>query len=311
VLKGAYLAEAVYDNIGLRVMGDIDMLVEKDNLLRVEQDMLALGYTPVDFNRVITQENIHFRYTLPRNNLNVEIHWTLAASNYRFRIDMENLWSRAQLVTMAQVPALALSPADLLLHLCLHTAKHTYDLQLRMLCDIGEVVQHFSADMDWQEIGARAEQWEITHAVYMILRLAKELLDVDVPADWLASLQPASFDEHYFTLASQLFLGERIDGGMGKHVQTARLWGLKGLGNKIAIIRDSLFPSRENLAIMYPAPVNSWRIYLYYPVRIKDVLMRHGVALLRLARGDIKTRAAAGQINQVSELHDWLIGVRP
>jgi hypothetical protein len=62
VLKGAYLAEAVYDNIGLRVMGDIDMLVEKDNLLRVEQDMLALGYTAVDFNRVITQENIHFRY---------------------------------------------------------------------------------------------------------------------------------------------------------------------------------------------------------------------------------------------------------
>jgi hypothetical protein len=212
---------------------------------------------------------------------------------------------------MAQVPALALSPADLLLYLCLHTAKHTYDLQLRMLCDIGEVVQRFSAEMVWQEIGARAEQWESTHAVYMILRLAKELLDVDVPADWLVSLQPASFDEHYLDLARQQFLGERIDGGMGKHVQIARLWELKGLGNKIAIIGNSLFPARESMAIMYPASKNSWRIYLYYPVRIKDVLIRHGVTLLRLARGDIKTRAAAGQINQVSELHDWLIGARP
>jgi hypothetical protein len=306
VLKGAYLAQAVYDNIGLRIMGDIDLLVQKDNLLRVEQDMLALGYEPVDCNRVITQENIHFRYTLPRNGLNVEIHWALVASNLPFQIVTEVLWSRAQPVILAEVPALTLSPMDLLLHLCLHTAKHIYDLRLRMFCDVGEVIQHFNAEIDWQEVGTRAEQWGITHAVYVILRLAQELLDVTVPADWLASLQPAGFDEHYLTLARQQVLGIRVNEGMGEHVQTARLWGQKRLNNKVAVICDSLFLSRESMAIMYPASVNSWQIYLYYLVRIKDMFIRHWITLWRLANGDLKIRTAAERINQITELHDWL-----
>lgn len=306
-LKGAHLAEAVYDNIGLRIIGDVDLLVRKDDLLRVEQELLALGYKPDDCNRVIAQDNHHFHYTQPKNGLHMEIHWVLVASKLPFQVGMEGLWSRAQPVTLAQVPALALSPADLLLHLCLHTANHTYDMQLRMLCDIGEVVQRYGARLDWQEIGARARQWGITHAVYVILRLAQELLEVAVPADWLASLEPAGFDERYLVLARQQILATRVDGGMAQNAQAARLWGPKGLGNKIAIIRDSLLPSRESMAIMYPAPVNSWRIYLYYPVRIKDVLVRHGATLWRLARGDPKTRVATERTNQVTALRDWLM----
>jgi hypothetical protein len=85
------------------------------------------------------------------------------------------------------------------------------------------------------------------------------------------------------------------------------LWGPKGLGEKIALFRDSLLLSREKMATLYPVPVNSWRIYLYYPVHIKDVLLRHGTTLWRLARGDPKTRAAVERTNQVTALIDWLM----
>ena len=306
-LKGAHLAEAVYDNIGLRAMGDVDLLVRKDDLLRVEQELLALGYKPDDCNRVIAQSNHHFHYTLPKNGLHVEIHWVLVESGLPFQVDVEGLWNRAQSVTLAQVSALALSPADLLLHLCLHTAKHTYNMRIRMLCDIGEVVRRYGTGLDWQEIGTRAWQWGITHAVYVFLRLAQELLEVAVPVDWLASLEPAGIDERYLVLAHQQILATRMDGSAAQSAQAARLWGPKGLGNKIVIICNSLLPSRESMAIMYPAPANSWRIYLYYPVRIKDVLARHGAMLWRLARGDPKTRASAERTNQVTALRDWLM----
>ncbi|MBE3039894.1 MAG: nucleotidyltransferase family protein [Chloroflexi bacterium] len=306
-LKGAHLAEAVYDNIGLRTMGDVDLLVKKEDLLCVEQELLALGYKPDDCNRVIAQDNHHFHYTLPKNGLPVEIHWVLVASKFPLQVGIQGLWSRAQPVTLAQVPVLALSPADLLLHLCLHTAVHTYDMRIRMLCDIGEVVRRYGTELDWQGIGARARQWGIAHAVYVILRLAQELLEVAVPADWLALLEPAGFDERYLVLARQQILAADADGGMAQKAQAARLWGPKGLGNKIAIIRDSLLPSRASMAIMYPAPVNSWRIYLYYPVRLKDVLARHGTTLWRLVRRDPKTRDATERSNQVTALRDWLL----
>jgi len=61
---------------------------------------------------------------------------------------------------------------------------------------------------------------------------------------------------------------------------------------------------------MYPAPANSWRIYLYYPVRLKDMLVmlvRHGSTLWRLARGDTKTQAVAARTIQVSEMENWLL----
>lgn len=308
-LKGAHLAEAVYDNIGLRIMGDVDLLVRKDDLLRVEQELLAQGYKPDDCNRVIAQDNYNFPYTLPKSGLVVEIHWVLVASKLPFQVGMEGLWSRAQQVTLAQVPVLALSPADLLLYLCLHTAKHTYDMQLRMLCDIGEVVQRYGAGLDWQEIGVRAWQWGIIRAVYVILRLAQELLEVAVPADWLASLEPAGFDERYLVLARQQILADqhRMESPLLQSVATAKLWGLKGLGSKLVVIRERIFLSRETMALIYPAPANSWRIYLYYPLHLRDILVRHGATLWRLARGDPQTQAAAARTNQVTALRDWLM----
>jgi len=107
--------------------------------LCIEKDLLALGYTPQERNRVIARDNYHFFYFHPKNGLSVEIHWELAGSNLPFQVDLRGLWSRAQSITLTQVhaTALALSPEDLLLYLCLHTAKHTHTMQLKMLCDIG------------------------------------------------------------------------------------------------------------------------------------------------------------------------------
>jgi len=51
-----------------------------------------------------------------------------------------------------------------------------------------------------QEIKTRASEWGILRAVYMISRLARELLEVAVPPDWLASIEPADFEERYHLL---------------------------------------------------------------------------------------------------------------
>jgi hypothetical protein len=306
VLKGAYLAEAVYADIALRTMRDVDLLVKKDHLLRVEQELLALGCVPEGLNRAIGQDYYHFGYKLPRNGLLVEIHWMLNSS-YPIQNNVEGLWSRAQPVMLAQAPALALSPEDLLLHLCQHTAKHAHDMHLRMLCDIGEVVRRYGAQLDWQEIGARARQWGILRAVYVILRLARELLEVTVPVDWLTSLQPDDFDERYLDLTRERIIDTRAAWNMKRTLIVAQMWGAKGLGSKLALMSKRLLLSREIMALKYPATANSWRIYLYYPARIKYVLLRNGATLWRLLRGDLKTRTAAEHTNEITALQDWLM----
>jgi hypothetical protein len=305
-LKGAHLIEAVYEDIGLRTVGDIDLLARKDDLLRISRELLALGYDKKLGHNKKANTHHHF-YTPPKHGFPVEIHWTLLAPELPFQVDVEGLWSRARPLTLAQAPALALSPEDLLLHLCLHTAGHVYAMRIRMLCDIAEVVRRYGAGLDWQEIGVRARQWGIVRVVYVVLRMVQELLEVAAPRHWLASLQPVGFDERYCALFRQQILVTRADADMVQIASVARLWGTKGLGGKLAILRGILLPSRETMACMFLAPANSWRILLYYPLRWKNALAQHSATLWRLARGDPQTQAAAVRSNVVTTLRDWLM----
>jgi hypothetical protein len=58
---------------------------------------------------------------------------------------------------------------------------------------------------------------------------------------------------------------------------------------------------------MYPAPSDSIRIYFYYPVRIKDLLLRHGRQVWRLLKGDEEMQDLAKRENDIAPLKDWLI----
>jgi hypothetical protein len=311
LLKGVYLAEQVYEDIGLRSMSDVDLLVRAADVSCVEQALLAEGFEPSTPNRIIGKNNSHFGYTLPALRLLLEVHWTLIGGEGQFgtfpiEIDVAGLWARAQPLTLEDSSALALSLDDLILHLCLHTAKHAHELQLRMLCDIAEIIRKYGPDIDWEAVGARAQSWGIVRSVYLVLRLSRDLLGAAVPADWLVALRPSGFEERYLALARELILGDAVS-ALAPSPVVARLWGPANLASKLAMVWRSLALPRETLARMYPAPADSWRIWLYYPVRARDVLARHGAAVWRLICGSGQARVAAERTNEVTALHDWML----
>jgi hypothetical protein len=48
VLKGAALAEPVYGNVALRPMSAADLLIRKEDLLGIDEQLKVLGYCPSD-----------------------------------------------------------------------------------------------------------------------------------------------------------------------------------------------------------------------------------------------------------------------
>ena len=315
-LKGVYLAEVIYEKIGLRSMRDIDLLVKKEDLLRVEKELLAFGFIPLESNRIITHINHHYGYTLSNGKIRVEIHWEIFPQNYSFQIEIEDLWSRMHPTMLAHAPINVFSPEDLLVHLCLHTIHHTYEMRvvyemrLRMLCDLGEVVRYFGKGLDWQAVKRLAQQFHGVRAVYVVMRLAQEFLEVAVPSEFLNALRPNDFLDSYFTLACNQIFGAAYESD--KSIQWnpnnfARFIAKKGFRNKLELIYRILFKSPKIMALKYPAPANSWRIYTYYPVRWVELLGKYGTSLWHLAFGDPKTRSLAEMRNEVLELHDWLM----
>lgn len=109
VLKGMHLAEAIYGNLALRTMLDIDLVAREEDLPRFDKVLLEQGYRPHDQIRVVGPDNHHFHYTVPETGGAVEIHWALIPSCLPVRIDTEGLWARARPAQSAYAAALVLS----------------------------------------------------------------------------------------------------------------------------------------------------------------------------------------------------------
>ena len=215
VLKGAFLAEAVYGDLALRPMCDTDLLVPRAELPRAQAILLDLGYGPREREDIelLCRENTELA-PFVREDSYVELHWGIEdpASSLRdkIRVDTAGLWARARSATIAGVQVLALSPEDLLLHLCLHASReHGLECGLRPFCDIAETIRYYGSQLNWPQFVDRAREWDAARYAGLTLHLAKSLLAVPVPESVLGQLVPGGLDPRLLKQATECVLAEK------------------------------------------------------------------------------------------------------
>ena len=305
VLKGAYLAKAVYGNIALRPMVDIDLMVPQSDVPLVVEKLLALGYSPLSQFWIEAQfaTSPHLPRFMKPGAVGIKVHWTITSPRRSYCIEVDELWARSSPVTLAGVEVLGLCPEDLLLHLCLHTSyQHQFTMGLRPFCDIAETIRCYGDNISWEHVRQRADQWRWRRGVYLALYLAREFVDAAVPDEVLHGLKPADFGETIVAAAKeQVFTDKAMAVALSTNL--APLWGPKRLWDKAVYLFKILFPPTQVMSTKYSASPDSPRIYLYYPVRLRDLLVRHGPMTWRLLRGDREMTPLAERKNT---LWDWL-----
>ena len=117
VLKGAAYIERLYDkNIGLRSIGDIDLVIKDADLSAAKKLLADAGYLQksgwlehptIDFHHLVPFVN-------PKNNVIVEVHWTIAMYEKIFQLDMNKVWQRAQKYKLGAFDMLILAPEDMI-----------------------------------------------------------------------------------------------------------------------------------------------------------------------------------------------------
>jgi len=289
VLKGMFLAEAVYGHIGLREMNDIDLLVHQQHLPRIVEQLSTCGYdpaTPIYNINATLNTQWHLPTFTKAHTASFEIHWNLTPPDEIYTIDPAELWRRAVPLRLKGLDLLALCPEDVLLHLCLHTSyQHQFAFGLRPSCDIAELLTSCNGEIAWASVLDRAERWGWRRGVYLALRLAEELVDADISDEVMKNLRPTDFDEGIVTVAiSQVF----ADPGFSKTVSTpfAQLIGAKGLWGRVKIFGKRVFLTRSFMAYKYSAAPDSLKIYCYYAVRVFDLLRSHGRNMCKVLDGD-------------------------
>ncbi len=167
-LKGLHLAHRLYPSPGLRDMGDIDLLVRTSDLGRADRALRGLGYVPdrdpvpgggAWLNAVLYSRG---------EGLPVHLHWRVSNASLphgMLRIDEEEIWREARDGAMA--------PHHLLLTLCEHALKHSYDAIVH-LTDL----ELAARGADWSRVAESARRWGLERAVAFGLVLLRDVMGV-------------------------------------------------------------------------------------------------------------------------------------
>lgn len=301
LLKGAHLAQWVYPHIGFRWMADIDVLVRKEDLEKADGLLAKMGYEYPDMAPAVWDDfgerkqvrdqaavldwyktdHMHLVYYNPKSIKSLELHWGIARNASPFAVDTEGLWKRARAEKMHGETVWVLCPEDLLLHICLHDSyyHHLHRFGLRPCCDLAAVVSRYYKEIDWRRLQGRAREWGIEKYLYLMLRLSRELLCADIPADLLHSTQDERCSDTIFLQAARRLLGKEIDTptykGIKYPIEIHMFNPNEGLFQKIGFFLKRIPISREELAFRYGLPVSCTRIWLYYLTRLASLIFSY------------------------------------
>ncbi len=255
ILKGIALAEHVYPNIATRGMSDVDILVKKDDLFKVDDYLSSLGYISRDstvakaiHNPIGYLASLEYRKDA-KSPLNLHVHWhtvntSVPATMFVERIDINRLWENSAMIAVADSHALMLRPEHLIIYLCEHALRvgHSFD-RLILVCDIYFAIKAFENSLDWNFIAEESRRFGLSRFVYYGLSIVKHYTSLGIPDECFTQLKPSNIScgEKYFL---SLQLNNRRIRGSSYFIYLAMN---RGLFAKIGFITRTYFPPAQIL----------------------------------------------------------------
>ncbi|MDB4470839.1 nucleotidyltransferase family protein [Deltaproteobacteria bacterium] len=203
LLKGAAYLIRGFDVGKGRIFNDIDLLVRKEKLRKVESSLLLNGWTTTHHD---PYDQMYFRewmHELPplkhihRQSV-LDVHHTILPVTAYLKPDIKNIFDCIEPVAgLSQV--YTLSSVDMVLHSATHLFHEgEFQTGFRGLCDLDGLLRHLSAKSDnfWSELLVRANQLDLQKPLYYALSYSREILNTPVPEDIqrkIAEAAPAGF----------------------------------------------------------------------------------------------------------------------
>ena len=300
LLKGVYLASFIYADLGLRTMADIDLLIPEADIEKSINALQSLNFVATRPFWPAVDLALHHAPPLTKENLIVELHWRLTHETNLPGIDHAGIWARSEPIQINHTQAAALCLSDLIFHLIVHASyHHQFHNQLRTLVDLAEVLQKHQPDLDWSEIVQLIRTCRAERGAYIMLRLAADLLDAQIPSGVFQELCPSGWADTVLGWAQfQLF---QLDPVLSENY--IRVFHGAGFADKLAALRRGLFPSRTVMAAIYALPPESKKLIWLYPRHIISRLSKYFKPAWRLLLGD---RRQSLESKSDQSLRDWL-----
>ncbi len=249
LLKGCALAATLYAPNGLRPVGDLDLLVQRQDVGRARTVLGELGYGPLAQglpggieDRYAAQQAFWRERAHPSH---VEVHWHLVErSYYRARVPIEWFWERTVPIQLHGRTVRVLSLEALFLHLSIHFAIHHNCRGLKWSYDLALLLANSGRDMDWTELLDAVDRFGLVLPLRAVLETVADTWGIVPPAHVAARLRKATVrwqDRLAFSVAAPYRTATL---GFDAFAQT-------GWRSKIDYLMCLIFPDASFMALRY------------------------------------------------------------
>lgn len=188
VLKGPGLAHYGI-GVNLRLFGDIDILVRREDMRVVAAVLKTLGYAGPG-NAV---HPYHVQYVRSDGGLTttVEVHFDLVDRVRAVTPDVEGVWGRSVTVEVSGCAMRVPGVGDQLLLTIMQLGHHHW--AARLLVDVAFLASRWAQALDWTAVLPRAEMWGMGALARSTLYVVSMMLRVSLPEQVALQVRPGTY----------------------------------------------------------------------------------------------------------------------
>lgn len=191
LLKGMAMIHHYYRDFGVRVIGDIDILIKRKQVARAYSILSDSGWD-VEFARFDITNAEHLKRWNALNlkhsaGMNLDLHWSLLKENSQ-DTDEEVLLN-SQLISIKNFQLYIPNPTDLLLITCLHGMKYSPVPLIRWIADAMTLLKRSKNEIKWDRLADMAHKARVGLPLSLALHYLIEEFRAPIPLEAISQLK--------------------------------------------------------------------------------------------------------------------------
>lgn len=303
LLKGAYFSDKLYPSIGSRPMSDIDILIYRKDLNKVDEVLTKNGYYCRWNKTWIDKFHYHYGYFPPlKNQFFLEVHWLLAKPEPYFSQNIKSIFQRTAEYEIEGEMTKVMSPEDQVVYLSIHHAwSHGFSVNLIQLYDLVLIFKKMEVNVN--RLIDVSKEYHAEKAVYLTLKVVNELFKNSIDHKIINKLQPDNFPENLAAAAVDIVLSRN----QVLNTAFSRFMSRDKLYRKVFSFIKSVFPERKVIAEIYQLDSSSEVRLIHYLRRLTELVKKYRTTGLNYLMRNKKTRLSFTNEKIKNRLRNLLI----
>jgi hypothetical protein len=269
IFKGVGLSRVVYPLPGLRLISDMDILINVEDMEKLRIVLESVGFRVIgESPDLLLNSKSHKKTFLKTGLLSIpidvhsDIRYVGHLTNYGRTSFIAEIWKNAKPLTKNNNNILAMSVEDSIINLIAHQIFENRSEPFSLVCDLGFIIERYGKSIDWMYI------YRITSSVVggdAVLNTLTRILDhfeINPPEQFEANISYGSAKSrfrNYIRKSYDLNIANTYEDFLEQD----------GVLRKLAFIFKYTIPSKQYIRQAYHVTGdNDWLIYAHYIRRI-------------------------------------------